>query len=148
MEAGTNIAARLAEYLLRAGKLKPDDVDKTWQLASESAQSFGLVLTRTGLAADREVATAYAEILRRPLLADGDVPVEPLAERGYKEIFLRDARLLPLAENGDGLRFATADPENQFAIDALSLASAKPISLWIGTPAQIERGLDALFGGD
>jgi general secretion pathway protein E len=146
VEPGTSIGTQLADHLLRAGKLKPDDVDKTWQLASESTQSFGLVLSRTGLVADREVATAYAEILQRPLLADDDIPVEPLPEHSYKELFLRDARLLPLAENADGVRFATADPENQFAIDALSLASAKPISLWIGTPAQIERGLGVLFG--
>jgi general secretion pathway protein E len=146
VEACRDIGTRLADYLLRAGKLKPDDLDKTWQLAAESMQSFGLVLSRTGLVADREVATAYAEILDRPLLADGDIPVEPLPERSYKEVFLRDARLLPLKEDGDGVRFATADPENQFALDALSLATAKPISLCIGTPAQIERGLDILFG--
>jgi general secretion pathway protein E len=149
MAARADVGALLADYLLRAGKLKSDDVDKTRQLALEGTQSFGLVLTRTGLVADREVATAYAELLERPLLGDDDIPIEPLREHSYKEIFLREAKLLPLAgSSDDALRFATADPENRFAIDALTLAAGKPVSLWIGTPAQVERGLDIFFGKD
>jgi general secretion pathway protein E len=146
MTTHADVGARLADYLLRAGKLKPADVEKTSQLAMEGRQSFGLVLTRTGLVADREIASAYSELLGRPLLADDDIPVARLAEHRYKEIFLRDAKLLPLAGDGDALRLATADPENRFAIDALSLAAGKPVALWIGTPAQIERGLDISFG--
>lgn len=146
MALHAEVGAQLADYLVGSGKLKSDDVAKTWQLASERAQSFGLVLTRTGLVADREVAMAYAELLRRPLLADEDIPLSPAPEHAYKELFLREAKLLPLAGDGDALLFATADPENQFAIDALSLAAGKPVSLLIGTPAQIERGLDVFFG--
>jgi general secretion pathway protein E len=146
MNAEADVRSRLADYLLRSGKLKADDIDRTRQLAAEGTQSLGLVMTRTGLVADREVAAAYAEILGRPLLADDDIPLSPSAEPIYKELFLREAKLLPLSGDGDALRFATADPENQFAIEALSLAAGKPVSLWIGTPAQIERGLDAFFG--
>jgi len=91
-----NVGARLAAHLLRAGKLKSDDIEKTRQLAAESTQSFGLVLARTGLVADREIATAYAEILNRPLLADDDIPLTAQPEHGYKQLFLRDAKLLPL----------------------------------------------------
>jgi general secretion pathway protein E len=145
MTAQADIGSRLADYLLRAGKLKAGDVERTRQLAAEGAQSFGLVLSRTGLVADREVANAYAEILERPLLAEDDIPLTREAEHGYKEVFLRDAKLLPLAGNDEAARFATADPENQFAIEALALAAGKPLSLWIGTPAQIERGLDLFF---
>jgi general secretion pathway protein E len=141
-----DVGSRLADYLLRAGKLKSDDVDKTRELAAESAQSFGLVLTRTGLVADREIAMAYAELLNRPLLADDDIPLEAQPEHGYKQLFLRDAKLLPLPATDEALRFATADPENGFAIEALALAAGKPVTLWIGTPAQIERGLDIFFG--
>lgn len=132
---------------MRAGRLKASDIEKTWQLADEATQSFGLVLTRTGLVADRDVAIAYSELLNRPLLADDDIPLVPQKEHGYKEVFLREAKLLPLLTDGsDALRFATGDPENRFAVDALSLAVGKQISLWIGTPAQIERGLDIAFG--
>jgi general secretion pathway protein E len=146
MATQLDVGSRLADYLLRAGKLKSDDIDRTRQLAGEGAQSFGLVLTRTGLVADREIAMAYAELLKRPLLADDDIPQRPPPEHGYKEIFLRDAKLLPLAGNGEAVRFATADPENEFAIEALTLAAGKPVALWIGTSAQIERGLDIVFG--
>jgi general secretion pathway protein E len=141
-----DVGSRLADYLLRAGKLKSDDIEKTRQLAAEGTQGVGLVLTRAGLVADREVAAAYAELLDRPLLADADIPLAPSPDLAYKELFLREAKLLPLSGDGDALRFATADPENRFAIDALSLAAGKPVSLWIATPAQIERGLDAFFG--
>jgi general secretion pathway protein E len=140
-----DIGSRLADYLLRAGKLKSHDFDKTRELAAESSQSFGLVLARTGVVADREIAMAYAQLLNRPLLTDDDIPLAPQPEHGYKQLFLRDAKLLPLPTTDDALRFATADPENQFAIDALALGAGKPVSLWIGTPAQIERGLDIFF---
>jgi general secretion pathway protein E len=141
-----DVSSRLADFLLRAGKVKAADVDRTWQLAAESAQSFGVVLTRTGLVADRDVATAYAEILDRPLLSDDDIPLAALPEHNYKELFLREAKLLPLAVGDDGIRCATADPENRFALDAFAMAAGKPVSLWIGTVAQIERGLDVWFG--
>jgi general secretion pathway protein E len=146
MAMNPDVGTRLAERLLRSGKLSAADADKTRQLAVEGTESFGLLLSRTGLVADREVATAYAELLDRPLLADDDIPPAAIAELSYKETFLREAKLLPLAADQNGLRFATADPENSFAIDALSMAAGKPLTLSIATTAQIERGLDIWFG--
>ena len=148
MATNPDVGSRLADHLLSAGKLNVADIEKTRQLALEGTQSFGLLLARTGRVADREVAAAYAELLNRPLLADDDIPATPIPELTYKEAFLRDAKLLPLAIDADSLRFATADPENGFAIDALAMAAGKPVTLSIATTSQIERGLDIWFGRD
>jgi general secretion pathway protein E len=141
-----SIGARLANLLVRSGKIAASDVDKTRQLADEGRQSFGTVLARTGLVADRDVASAYAQLLDSPLLSDDEIPLVPFSEQAYKESFLREAKILPLAIESDSVRVATADPENRFALKALAMSAGRPLALTIGTSAQIDRGLDLWFG--
>jgi general secretion pathway protein E len=137
----------LAEYLIDAGKLKSAELERTQELANEDGQSLGLLLTRVGLVSDRDLAHAYAELLNRPLLTDAEIPVAALADIACKESFLRESKILPLANDANLIRVATADPENTFALDALTLAAGKPLGLSIATVSQIERGLDLCFGG-
>jgi general secretion pathway protein E len=138
--------SRLADYLIQAGKLKAADLERTRQLADENPQSLGLLLTRVGLASDRDVASAYAEILRRPLLSNDDIPLVPVPGLDYKESFLREAKMLPLGIEDDVIRLATADPENAFALQAISLVAGKPVDYSIGTVSQIDGALDQWFG--
>jgi general secretion pathway protein E len=141
-----NAGARLVDYLVRAGKLKPADVEKTRQLATESDQGLGLLLTRVGLVSDRDIASAYAAILERPLINEADLQSAALEDGVYKEPFLRDAKILPLASDATTLRVATANPENTFALDALTMATGKEVTFAVATLSQIDQGLDLRFG--
>jgi general secretion pathway protein E len=146
MDAPVSLASQLAEYLVRSGKLKPADLERAKQLADEKPQSFGLLLTRVGLASDKDVAAAYAEISDRPLLNPDDIPLAPVPGVHYKESFLREAKVLPIALENDVVKLATADPENTFALQAMALATGRHVVYSIGTAAQIDGALDQWYG--
>jgi general secretion pathway protein E len=143
----SELRSRLAEHLVSTGKLRSSDADRMLELADEDGQSLGLLLARVGLLADRDVAHAYSELLSKPLLGDDEVVSIALADVAHKESFLRESKILPLTNDAEQLRVATADPENEFALDALTLAVGKPLAISIATVTQIERGLDLCFGG-
>lgn len=140
------LSNRLAEYLVQTGKIKAADIEHARQIAREGGHSLGTILTRVGLVSDRDLADAYATLLDTTLLDDDEIARSALHEGNYKETFLRDAKILPLGKDGDTLRIAVADPENEFALDALSLATSSALKLAVATTAQVERGFDLRFG--
>jgi general secretion pathway protein E len=140
-----NPAQQVTEYLLAEGHVKASDIDQARHLADETAESLGLIMTRTGLVADTVLAGAYAKVLEQPLLTSDEIPIDPPGGLSVRESFLRDSHILPLTNSGEALEVATADPENGFALDALRMAANKPLRLRIATITQVDKALDRWF---
>ena len=139
-------ASQVWEFLVSRGHVATADIEATRRLAQESSQSLGLMLTRVGLVSDSDMASAFAEVLKLPLLEDEDIPLDILSGITVKESFLRDAHLIPLECRDSELRVATADPENDFALASLAMATQKTLTLSIASVSQINRALDRWFG--
>jgi general secretion pathway protein E len=104
------------------------------------------MLTRVGLVAEGDLASAFSEVLGLPLLHDDRVPLDALSVISIKESFLRDALLIPVECGETELHVATADPENEFAVAALAKATNRTVSLSIASVSQVNRTLDRWFG--
>jgi general secretion pathway protein E len=61
--------------------------------------------------------------------------------------FLREYRVLPLAETEEGLVVAMANPLDDYALNALRLATDKPIIARVGIPAEIEAAFEIMLAG-
>jgi general secretion pathway protein E len=92
------------------------------------------------------VAETLAQLLDLPLAGEADYPDLPLPDGRISVNFLKEARILPLADTADGLTVAMADPLDRYTIGAMQLFAGKPVLPWVGVPADIEAALERLFG--
>jgi len=136
----------LAAHLLASGQLSAAALERARQLARESGERLPVVLTRLGFLGERALAEALAAVLGLPLAREADFPEAPLMEARLSPRFLREARLLPLAEAPEGLAVALADPLDEAAVAALRFATGRPLLLHVAYPAELEAALERLYG--
>jgi general secretion pathway protein E len=137
--------ARVIDYLQTRGKLPAGDLARARKLAEDSGDPLRAMLVRLGLVSDRDMAAAMASVLDLDLIEADDYPDEPVAEDSLSLRFLKDARLVPLREDAEGLEIAAADPVDSFAMQAVEMAAGRPVRLRVGLANEIDAALERLY---
>src|SRR5215472_10887331 len=140
------IRAKLSEHLMATGQLTSDALVRATGLATESGEPLEIVLPKLGLVAERALAEAFATVLKLPLIAANQFPEEPVLEERLKAKFLHDVRVLPLADEGDTVAVAMANPFDSYALEAVRFAVGKKLKLCVATPADLETAHQRLYG--
>ncbi len=122
-------------------------LERAQRLAGESGEPLERVLARLGLVSERDIAEALAAILDLPLAAPEDYPHTPVLEDRFSQTFLKEARLIPLAERAEHLAVAMVDPLNDPAAEAAGFAADRPVLRFVAYPADFEAVYDRLYGG-
>ncbi|HET7910802.1 MAG TPA: hypothetical protein VFL49_02125, partial [Pseudolabrys sp.] len=138
----------LGGALIRAGRLDARGLDRALRLRSSGSDSLIDLLPRLGLISERDLADAIARHLGLPLVASRDYPELPILEDKISARFLRDAHVLPLSVETDGVSVAMADPLNRFAVDAIHLVTGLRVKPRVAVPAELEAAIDRLHGRD
>jgi general secretion pathway protein E len=136
----------LGERLIAAGKLEQAGLQRALRMCEAGNERLHLMLVKLGLVPEREVAEALAQELELPLAGEADYPDLPLHGDRVSVNFLKEARVLPLAESDDGITVAMADPLDRYTIGAMELFAGKPVLPSVGVPAEIEAALERLYG--
>lgn len=136
----------LGEHLLRQRKLDARALERAQRLRAESGGGLLTLLPKLGLAAERDLAEAAAEILGLRLIRAADYPAEPLLNGHVSARFLHESRVLPLAEAEGAILLAMADPLDAYASDAIRLASGRPVRPCVAVPAELEAAIERLYG--
>ncbi len=144
--ASIEIDQRLALLLVEKGRLKEADLVRARRLLEESGGSFASLLTRLGLASERDVAEASAELLDLPLLAARDCPEQPPAGVQVSMRFLKQYHVVPVGETDEEVALLVADPQDHYAIDAVRLAAGKRIAVRIGLRSEIDDLIERYYG--
>jgi len=137
--------ARVIEYLHARGKLPPGDLARARKLADDGGDPLRIMLVRLGLVSDRDMAAAMASVLDLSLIQADDYPDEPVAADYLSLRFLKDAHIVPLCDDDDGLEIAVADPIDSYATQAVAMALGQPVRLRVGLSADIDAALERLY---
>jgi general secretion pathway protein E len=138
-------ADALVALLVARGVADPRAVERGRRMAAESGRRFDIVLVQLGLATERDVAEAAADLLGTELLAPGRYPAslpEPAAALPVR--FLRQARALPIGEEGETLLVALADPLDPFTAPAIAAATGRRVRVLVAVPVELEAALNRL----
>jgi general secretion pathway protein E len=136
----------LGHLLVERGRLDHAGLGRAQRVREASGDRLHALLPKLGLVSEREVAEALAQLLDLPLASEADYPDLPLHGDRVSVNFLKEARILPLADTADGLTVAMADPLDRYTIGAMQLFAGKPVLPWVGVPADIEAALERMFG--
>jgi len=139
----------LADRLVETGHCDGRTIERARRVSVESGQRLDNVLMQLGLLTERGLADAYAALLHLPVAGASRYPTDaPLLADRLRPRFLRQARALPVAVDGDALVLATADPLDDFTPAAVAAATGKRVSLEIALPIELEAALDRLYPTD
>ncbi|HSO83644.1 type II secretion system ATPase GspE [Thiocapsa sp.] len=136
---------RVVAHLHASGKLSPGDLGRARRLADEAGDPLLPMLVRLGLISERDMAQAMSDVLELPLADASSFPSEPVRDDLFSLRFLKDAKVLPLFEDEDGIRIAFAHPIDRFAVEAMQMAAGKPVKAFVGLPSEIELALERLY---
>lgn len=137
----------VVELLLKKGRLKEADLLRAKRLFEEGNEgSLTALLARLGLASERDVAESTAEVLGISMLSIKDAPEMPPQEINLSIRFLKAHHVCPVTVNDDQIQLVVADPLDRFAMDAVSMATGKPIAIRIGLRSEIDDLIERYYG--
>ena len=145
-QSSAQARAELEQHLLKSGRLTPEAAARARGLASETGDSFELILTRLGLVSEDALADAFCDVLSLPLAHSSDYPSEPILEQRATPKFLKESRLMPLAETAAGVAIAFVNPLDEFAVNAAKFAARRPIIPYVARPSDFLAAFERLYG--
>jgi general secretion pathway protein E len=137
----------LLQALSSAGAISADSSERAQRAYARAGGSLVDIIIRLGLCEEKALAQAVAGVTGLDAFAAGVFPEHPIRPSQLSVPFLREARVLPLAESDDAVLLAGADPTNALTLRALALAFGKPVRFVVATASAVEEGLSRLYGG-
>src|SRR6188768_3443915 len=138
---------RICEYLVARGRLKEADLARARRLHEEDGEgNLVPLLTRLGLVSEREMADALSEVLGLPLLSAKEFPEAPPANVQMSVRFLKQYHIVPIAESDSTVTVVVADPAERYAIQAVELATGKPVEIKVGFRSEIDDVIERFHG--
>ena len=141
-----DITEALGARLIALGKLDNEGFRRASRIREETGDRFNQILTKLGLVSERDMAEVLADQLEEPLVRAGEYPEAPAGGRVINLKFLKQMRIVPLAERDDILTLVMADPFDDYAIDAMRLFSGLSIHRRVGVPAEIDAAIERIYG--
>ena len=136
----------LSDALAKLGKLDDRALERVRRARAETGRTVADVVTGLGLATERDIANAYAACLGSPVVERAAYPPAPLYEEELPLRFLKARRLVPLAEDDEGLVLAMADPLDDFAAGAVAMKLGVVVRRVVAVPSELEEALETLYG--
>lgn len=138
---------RVVAVLIDRGRLKDTDLVRARRVHEENPDDSLLsLLTRLGLASERDVAEASAEVLELPLLSAKDCPETPPAGVHLSLRFLKHFHVVPVGEDDDHVDMLVADPNDVYPVHAVHMATEKTVRVHIGVRSEIDDLIERYYG--
>jgi len=139
-------AATVVPFLVDTGKVKQADIDRALQVNDQDRVKLGPLLVRLGFVSDRDLAEAYANVHGLPLLQETDNPAFPLELETLSVRFIKESQIIPLSLSDGRLLLAAVNPEDTFSLQAIQMATGRPLELKVASLGQLEKLFDLLYG--
>lgn len=143
---GTGADERVVAALLAKGRLKDADLARARRLQEETGGSLLTLLARLGLVSERDHAEACAEVLGLPLVSTKDAADLPPEGIALSTRFMKQFHLVPVAEDATAIDVLVADPQEEYALDAVRLASGRAVRARIALRSEIDDLVERWHG--
>ncbi|MEY3761356.1 MAG: type secretion system protein GspE [Pseudomonadota bacterium] len=139
----------LLTTLQERNKLSASELKKVNQVKKTSvAESLPLLLVKLGLCSELDVADAFVESGHFEKVTSDQYPLQVQLPGTVSLRFLKNCHVIGLSHTDNDITVAMMDPEDQSNIDALRLATGKPVIAKVGLLSEIDAALDVQYGED
>lgn len=140
----TDISEATVSLLLNWGVVDEAAVERARRAANVGDTRLDLALARLGLAAERQLAKAYAKALQAPLIGPDEFPEEEI-DVGLTRQFMERYRVAPLAVEDRRLSLAMADPLDTFVIRAVEMKTSLRVNPHVIYSADFDAAFKRLY---
>ena len=138
---------RITQLLLRKGRLKESDLARARRVHEEQPEgSLVSLLTKLGLASEKDVAEATSELLKLPLLYSRDLPEAPPAHVQLPVRFLKQFHVVPIGESETHVRLLVADAQDGYPVQAVAMACQRAVEVAVGLRSEIDDVIERYYG--
>jgi general secretion pathway protein E len=135
--------------LQEKNKLSASELKKVERVKKTSvAESLPQLLVKLGLCSELDVADAFVESGQFEKATSDEYPLETQLPETVSLRFLKNYHVIGLSHTENDITVAMMDPEDQFTINGLRLATGKPVIAKVGLLSEIDAALDVQYGED
>ena len=145
-ESTSSVEDGVCSFLIENGRLKQSDLKRAETFRDQNGGDLITLLVRLGLVSERDVAEAESNLLELPLISTADLPEEAPDIGKVSLRYLKQNLLLPVSVTESEMVVVMANPRDQYALKALTMASGKSITRQVGVASEIENGIEKLYG--
>ncbi len=132
--------------LQNKGKLSPSDLKKVERMQKTAiAESLPALLIKLGLCSELDVTLAFVESGNFSKITPEQYPLEKTLPDEISLRFLKHYHLIGLSADENALTVSMLDPEDEFVLDALRLATGKTIVPQVGVLSEIDTAIAAQY---
>ncbi|MEX2647854.1 MAG: type II secretion system ATPase GspE [Alphaproteobacteria bacterium] len=131
--------------LLELGKIDAETLERALGAQKAHGERLGEILTKLGVLSDVDRAQALGTQLELPVVMAPDYPAEPVLGERISGKFLKEAKVIPLADRPEALFVAMVDPLDSYALRALQLLVGKPVKVAVAADSEFEAAFERLY---
>ena len=137
----------ILKTLQEKNKLSVSELKKVERVQKNAvAESLPQLLVKLGLCSELDVADAFVESGHFEKITADQYPLEMQLPESVSLRFLKNYHVIGLNNTEDSITVTLMDPEDQFVIDALRLATGKRIIAKVGLLSEIDAALAVQYG--
>jgi type IV pilus assembly protein PilB len=136
---------RLGDILIQAGMITADQLTTAIETQKKTKERLGKSLIRLGFITEENLIKTLAHQLKLNYVNLKEEKIDPLLISLIPDKVARRHLVIPLAQMGQVLMVAMADPLNIFALDDLAFKTGLEIEPVIASEHDILTALDALY---
>ncbi|MDD5322642.1 MAG: type II secretion system ATPase GspE [Methylococcales bacterium] len=137
----------ILKNLQEKNKLSASELKKVERVQKTAvAESVPQLLVKLGLCSEQDVADAFVESGHFEKITSDHYPLEMQLPESVSLRFLKNYHVIGLNNTEDSITVTLMDPEDQFVIDALRLATGKRIVPKVGLLSEIDAALAVQYG--
>ena len=137
----------ICDDLLAEGRLREVDLNKAQQYQSQHGGQLLTLLVRLGLVSERDLAASQSRLLGLPLFSAKDYPEEAPEIENLSKRYLKHNQVVPIRAHDGRLEVVMANPQDEFGLKALRMATGMEIEPRVGVASEIDDAIERYFGG-
>ena len=136
----------IGEVLVARGLITQEQLEQAAAQRTSPSERLDQVLIRSGLVRERDVLKVFSEEFTIPVIELDEDDVDRSLLNIVPSRLVHKYGLIPVSRNGKGLRVATSDPYNMYALDELRTCINMPVEPVLATSTEIHKLIKAFYG--
>jgi type II secretion system protein E len=136
----------VGEALVAKGLISREQLDQAIAARTSPSERLDQVLIRDGLVSEEHILQVLSEQLTIPVVELKEVDIDKDLLKLIPARLVHKYGLMPINRNGKGVRVATADPYNMYALDEVRTCINMPVEPVLAPRSEINKFIKAFYG--